>query len=129
MKRFLAVLAVIVIAVVPYVAACDHDKKAEGQASNVSSDAPAEVKQVSLTGYLTDSYCGAANGNAKGKSCALDCIKKGAKVQLVADGSLYTLEKAAPAEKHFGVEVKVTGALNTATSTIEVASIEPAKKG
>ena len=128
MKRFLAVLALIVVAAVGYAAACDHDKKAD-QANNTASDAPGEVKQVSLTGYLTDSYCGAANGNAKGKSCALDCIKKGAKVQLVADGSVYTLEKASPAEKHFGVEVKVTGALNTATSTIEVTSLEPAKKG
>lgn len=128
MKRFAAVLAVFALAIVPYAFACDHAKKAEVQASNDSPAAPAEVKQVSLTGYLTDSYCGAANASAKGKGCALDCIKKGAKVQLVADGTTYTLEKASPNEKQFGVEVKVSGALNTATNTIEVATIETARK-
>jgi hypothetical protein len=108
-------------------AACDKDKHANTQAA--ASDQSAAAREVALTGYLTDSNCGAANANAKGKGCAADCIKKGAKVQLYANEKLYTLDKTNVADNQLGVPVKVTGTLDEATGTIKVASIEVVKQG
>jgi hypothetical protein len=126
MKRFAAVLAVVALVGVPYAAACDKDKQ---EASLQAAGTEGAGKEVTLTGYLTDSYCGAANASAKGKSCAIDCIKKGAKVQLYANNTLYTLDKADAIESKIGIEVKVTGMLDEATNTIKVGSIETVKKG
>ena len=107
--------------------ACDKDKKSNTQAA--ASDPSTGVRDVAFTGYLTDSTCGAANANAKGKSCAADCIKKGAKVQLYANEKLYTLDKSSVAENQLGVPVKVTGTLDEANGIIKVASIEVVKQG
>jgi hypothetical protein len=108
-------------------AACDKDKNANTQAA--ASDQSAGTKEVVFTGYLTDSNCGAANANAKGKGCAAHCIKNGAKVQLYAGEKLYTLDKSGVAENQLGVPVKVTGTLDESTGTIKVASIEVVKEG
>ena len=124
MKRFVAVLALVALASLSAASACDKDKKT-GSTQAVFD--PASAKQVSLTGYLTDSNCGAANANAKGKGCALDCIKKGAKVQLLANDKLYTLDKTAVAENQVGVPVKVTGMLDETSGVIKVDSIEVVK--
>lgn len=127
MKKFASVLAVMALVALPVAFACDKAKNAGTQAA-VSGE-PGATREVALTGYLTDSYCGAANANAKGKSCALECVKKGAKVQLYADEKLYTLDKSTVDEGHIGVPVKVTGTLDEGTGTIKVASIEAVKKG
>lgn len=128
MKKLATVLAVMAIVALSAAYACDKDKNV-----NASTQAAAEpsgaVKEVALTGYLTDSNCGAANANAKGKNCAVDCIKKGAKVQLYANEKLYTLDKPTVAENQVGVPVKVTGTLDEATGVIKVASIEVVKQG
>lgn len=127
MKRFVSVFAVLALVALSVAVACDKDKNANTQAA--TSDQPTSTREVALTGYLTDSYCGAANANAKGKSCALECVKKGAKVQLYADEKLYTLDKTTVADGQIGVPVKVTGTLDEGTSTIKVASIEVVKQG
>jgi len=127
MKRLVPVLAAMALVSLSVAAACDKDKDAGTQAA--SSDQPASTREVALTGYLTDSYCGAANANAKGKSCAVECVKKGAKIQLYADEKLYTLDKKTVADGHIGVPVKVTGTLDEGTGTIKVASIEVVKQG
>ena len=127
MKKLATVFALMALVVLSVASACDKDKNVNAQAT--ASDPSAGTKEVALTGYLTDSNCGAANANAKGKSCALSCIKKGAKVQLYADEKLYTLDKGSVAEKQLGVPVKVTGTLDEATGTIKVASIELLKQG
>src|SRR5262245_16114292 len=125
MKK-LTVIVMMALLAVSVAAACDKDKNVNAQAATSDQSG---TKEVALTGYLTDSNCGAANANAKGKGCALDCIKKGAKVQLLADEKLYTLDKKSVAESQLGVPVKVTGTLDEATSTIKVASIEVVKQG
>ncbi|MBI1951148.1 MAG: hypothetical protein HYS34_07280 [Acidobacteria bacterium] len=127
MKKSASVLAVMAFVAFPVAFACDKARNADTQAA-VSGE-PGATREVALTGYLTDSYCGAANANARGKSCALECVKKGAKVQLYADEKLYTLDKSTVAEGHVGVPVKVTGTLDEGTGTIKVASIEVVKKG
>ena len=126
MKKLAAVLAVVALLGTPFAVACDKDKE---NAAVQASATEGSGKEVTLTGYLTDSYCGAANASSKGKSCALECIKKGAKVQLYANNTLYTLEKVDTVEGKVGVEVKVTGLLDEATNTIKVGTIEAAKKG
>ncbi len=126
MRRFAAPFVVFALAALSGAAACDHDKNAtQAQAAPQGT----EVRQVSLTGYLTDSYCGKANAKAEGKDCAAHCVKKGAKVQLLSEDRLYTLDKVEALESHLGVEVKVQGSLDEATNTIKVASIENVTKG
>jgi len=127
MKKLATLFAVMALVALSAGFACDKDKKTNTQAA--VSDQSAGAKEVALTGYLTDSNCGAANANAKGKNCAVDCIKKGAKVQLYANEKLYTLDKSSVAENQVGVPVKVTGTLDEATGTIKVASIEVVKQG
>src|SRR5688572_29183410 len=124
MKRFASIFALVALVAVSGAWACDQHQTANA-ADEKGSGA---TKDVSLTGYLTDSYCGAANANAKGKSCAVECIKKGAKVQLVSNDKTYTLEKAASVESLIGVPVKVTGSLDETTSVITVRSIEEVKQ-
>lgn len=126
MKRLATVFAVMALVALSVAAACDKDKNAGTQAA--VSDPSAATREVALTGYLTDSNCGAANANAKGKDCAARCIRKGAKVQLYANEKLYTLDKSV-AENQLGVQVKVTGSLDEAAGTIKVASIEVVKQG
>ena len=127
MKKFATVFAVMAIVALSAAHACDKDKNHNTQAA--ASEQSGAVKEVALTGYLTDSNCGAANANAKGKNCAVDCIKKGAKVQLYANEKLYTLDKSTVAENQVGVPVKVTGTLDEATGMIKIASIEVVKQG
>ena len=127
MKKLATVIAVIAIVALSAAYACDKDKHTNTQAA--VTEQSGAVKEVALTGYLTDSNCGSANANAKGKNCAVDCIKKGAKVQLYANEKLYTLDKPAVAENQVGVPVKVTGTLDEATGVIKVASIEVVKQG
>jgi hypothetical protein len=88
-----------------------------------------EAAKVSVSGWITDSYCGAKNASAEGKACALKCVEKGAKLVLVsrADKKTFSLDNQEKAKAHVGIEVKVTGSLDEASQTIKVESIEPAK--
>jgi hypothetical protein len=123
MKRFAAAFAIVALLAAPVAFACDKHKDAQ-----TAEFGKGPIKNVVLTGYLTDSNCGAANANADGKDCALHCIKKGAKVQLKADNKLYTIEKLDKPEEVFGFEVKVTGQLDTSSNVVRVASIEKLAK-
>jgi hypothetical protein len=129
MKKIATALALLALAALPAAFACDKDKTKNTSTQAAVSDAAGASRDVALTGYLTDSNCGAANANAKGKGCAAHCIKGGAKVQLYANEKLYTLDKASVAENQLGVPVKVTGTLDESTGTIKVASIEVVKEG
>ena len=88
-----------------------------------------EGKQVELTGWLADQWCGANNANDKPASiaCAKSCAEKGSAMVLVADGKTYELSDKELALEHLGHEVVVKGTL-APDGKIEVASIEPAKK-
>jgi hypothetical protein len=126
MKKLLGAFVVISLAVLPAAVACD---KEHGTATQSAEFGKGPVKDVVLTGYLTDSNCGKANAHAGGADCAKKCIKAGAKVQLVADSKTYTLEKVDKVEQHLGHEVKVTGQLDETAGIIRVASIEAVAKG
>jgi hypothetical protein len=88
--------------------------------------ADAADQPTSMTGWITDSYCGAKNANAAGASCAKECYKKGAKLELVADGKTYQISDQKAAAEHIGHEVVITGTLDQ--DTIKVQQIETAKK-
>lgn len=124
MKRLVVMVAVFALAGGAWAFACDKDKAADVQAASTVTDG----KEVVLTGYLTDSYCGAKNAHASGKACAIKCMKNGAKLQLLVDQTLYTLEKVDSPESKLGAKVTVTGLLDESTKTILVQSIEKAKK-
>jgi type 1 fimbria pilin len=87
-------------------------------------------KQVTVNGWITDSYCGGKNASTEGKACALKCVEKGAKLVLYspADQKTFSLDSQEKAKEHVGYEVKVSGTLDEATQTIKVGSIEAAKK-
>ena len=124
MKKIASVLAILALAAMPVSFACDKEKTA----ATTAEFGKGPIENVVLTGYLTDSNCGAGNAHAAGKDCALKCIKSGAKVQLVADKKTYTIEKLDNIESHLGHEVKVAGQLDTASNVIRVTSIEPSAK-
>jgi len=81
---------------------------------------------TAVKGWITDSYCGAKNANAEGAGCAKDCYKKGAKLELVADGKTYQISDQKAAFEHIGHEVVITGTLEK--DTIKVDKIEAATK-
>jgi Protein of unknown function (DUF5818) len=89
--------------------------------------ADAAAKPTTVKGWITDSFCGAKNANAEGAGCAKDCYKKGAKLELVADGKTYQLSDQKAAFEHVGHEVVVSGTLDN--DTIKVEKIAAAPKG
>lgn len=90
-----------------------------------AGDAAKDSKQVQLTGYITDEFCGAKNANSEGADCTKACADKGADVAIYADGKMYKLSDKAMALEHVGYEVVVIGTLNE-DGSVEVASIEKA---
>ena len=84
------------------------------------------AKPTTMTGWITDSFCGAKNANAAGARCAKDCYKKGARLELVADGKTYQISDQKAAAEHIGHEVVITGTLDQ--DTIKVDKIAAATK-
>ena len=111
MKRFISMVSVFAFALALSSVAFAGDKAA----------AP-----TAMTGWIVDSFCGAKNANAEGQGCAKDCYKKGAKLELVADGKTYQISDQKAAAEHLGHEVVITGTLDK--DTIKVDKIEAAKK-
>ncbi len=68
-----------------------------------------------LTGWISDSHCGAKGAAASHKDCAVTCVKqKGAKWVFVnsADKKVYAISNQdAVSESNVGMEVKVTGSM------------------
>ena len=88
------------------------------------------AKSETVKGWVVDEYCGAKNANAGGEQCAKDCIKKGAKAVLAADGKTYSLSNQKLATAHAGHEVEVTGTIKDGMITVEkIVPVEAAKKG
>ena len=85
-------------------------------------------KEVRLSGWITDEWCGAKNANEDGAGCAKACAKKGAELVLFSDGKTYRLSDQRSALEHVGHKVVVTGVIKD-ENTIEVGSIEKAKDG
>jgi hypothetical protein len=88
-------------------------------------------EEASWTGTVTDSGCGEKGAKAGHADCAHSCVKnKGAKYALYtpADKKVWILSDQEGAMKLAGQEVVVKGKADAAKMTIEVSSIELAKK-
>jgi hypothetical protein len=91
----------------------------------------ADAVEGSWTGYVTDTDCGAKGAKAEHAACAAKCVKDhGAKYALytAADKQVWVLSNQEEAGKMAGKEVTVTGKADKEKMTIEVASMEAAKK-
>ena len=86
-----------------------------------------EAKQVELTGYITDEWCGAANANSRGAGCARDCAEKGSELAIYAEGKMYRLSNKKLALQHLGYEVVVRGTVDE-EGVVKVQTIEKADK-
>jgi hypothetical protein len=88
----------------------------------------AAAKDVTLSGYITDEWCGAKNANAEGSGCAAACAKKGANLAILSDGKMYILSNKELALSNLGHKVEVKGTLSEDGKTVNVKSIEKAKE-
>ncbi len=74
-----------------------------------------------MTGYVSDSKCGAAHqdGSAKSVACVKACIKNGQEPVLVVDGKVMSIKNAAkvPADL-YGLKVTVDGEMSGDAVTI-----------
>ena len=115
MKRFASMITAVVIALAGI---------------NMLSAAGTAAKSETVKGWVVDEYCGAKNANANGEQCAKDCIKKGAKAVLAADGKTYGLSNQKLATAHAGHEVEVTGTIKDGMIEVEkIVPIETKKQG
>lgn len=82
-----------------------------------------------MTGYISDSWCGAKNANAEKSSaeCAKTCVKNGADPVFVADKDqkVYKISNRAKVDALVGSKVTLTG--DVKGETITVASAKVAK--
>lgn len=84
-------------------------------------------KETTLTGWISDSCCGARNANAEGAGCTKACIKNGSKAVLVVGDKVYTIKgDSKQYADHAGKEVKVTGTIDG--DSLEITKIEAATK-
>lgn len=75
-----------------------------------------------LTGWISDASCGAANASAKAEAreCAKACIKNGNAPVFVSDkdGKVYKIAGKADAKAHLDYKVNVAGDVNGDTITV-----------
>ena len=90
-----------------------------------------DAVEGSWTGFVTDTACGAKGAQADHAACAAKCVKeKGAKYALYTadDKQVWVLSNQDEAAKMAGQEVTVKGKADKEKMSIEVASMEAAKK-
>src|SRR5712664_4956420 len=81
----------------------------------------------SLTGWISDSQCGAKGANAKAAECTTKCVKeKGAKYVFVndADKKIYAIDAQDQVAGHAGHHVTVKGSVDG--DTLKLTSIDMA---
>jgi hypothetical protein len=125
MKRFawIALLAAVAFVAAPALAGegCGaHDAK------NTETASVAAGTELTMTGWVTDSNCGAKNANANGKDCIKSCAKNGAKLVFFSEGKMYSIDNQDLAMKHVGHPVKLTGIMGD-DRTVKIVSMEQVK--
>ncbi len=86
-----------------------------------------EAKEVELTGWITDQYCGAKNANAENVDCIKACAEKGSALMVYADGELYKISNKEMALQHVGYKVVVKGTIDE-DNVVTPSSIEKAEE-
>jgi Flp pilus assembly protein TadD len=86
--------------------------------------------QKSMTGYVTETHCGAKGAKAEHADCAVKCVKEGAKWALYnpEDKSMFVLSgddaMMAKMASMAGKKVTVKGTMNKEKKEINVATME-----
>lgn len=102
-------------------------KFATAVAATLFAAALAMAADSSMTGWISDSQCGAKGANAKARECTIKCVKEhGAKYVFVndADHKVYVVEDQDKVADHAGHHVTVKGTVDG--SNIKVDSVEMA---
>ena len=103
-------------------------KSVAGLAFVLSTATFAFAADSTMTGYISDSHCGAKGAKAGHEQCASKCVKEhDAKYVFVndADHKVYAIDAQDKVAAHAGHHVTVTGAVDG--DTLKMASIEMAK--
>lgn len=90
-------------------------------AAAMASGAAAPASGATMTGFISDSTCGAGNASAKAESreCTKTCLKNGASPVFVSDGDQKVYKLAGKDVKaHLDYKVKVTGEVKGDTLTV-----------
>ena len=72
-----------------------------------------------MTGYISDSKCGAKGENDAHADCAIKCVKGGAAPVFVSDGKVYKIDDAAKMQDHVGHKVTITGEVKGDTIQVQ----------
>ncbi len=72
-----------------------------------------------MTGYVSDSKCGAKGTSDSHADCAVKCVKGGAVAVFVTDGKVYKVDDASKVQDHIGHKVTITGELKGDTVQVE----------
>src|ERR1700739_1379984 len=103
-------------------------KFASGLALSLSMAMFAFAADGTMTGYISDSHCGAKGANENHTACATKCVKgKGASYVFVndTDHKVYNIDAQDKVAAHAGHHVTVKGSVDG--DNLKLASIEMAK--
>ena len=103
-------------------------KSVAGLAFLLSAATFAFAADSTMTGYISDSHCGAKGAKAGHEECAVKCVKEhDGKYVFVndADHKVYAIDNQDKAAAHAGHHVTVKGAVEG--DTLKVASIDMAQ--
>jgi hypothetical protein len=72
-----------------------------------------------MTGFISDSKCGAKGEKDAHADCAVKCVKGGAAPVFVSDGKVYKIDDAAKVQDHVGHKVTITGEVKGDTIQVQ----------
>ena len=72
-----------------------------------------------MTGYVSDSKCGAEGEKDAHADCAVKCVKGGASPVFVSDGKVYKIDDVAKVQDHVGHKVTITGEVKGDTIQVQ----------
>jgi uncharacterized protein DUF5818 len=72
-----------------------------------------------MTGYISDSKCGAKGADDSHADCAVKCVKGGAAPVFVSEGKVYKISDPAKVQDHVGHKVTITGEVKGDTVDVQ----------
>jgi hypothetical protein len=72
-----------------------------------------------MTGYISDSKCGAKGASDSHADCAVKCVKGGALPVFVSDGKVYKISDPSKVQDHVGHKVTITGTVKGDTIDVQ----------
>ena len=72
-----------------------------------------------MTGYISDSKCGAKGASDSHADCAVKCVKGGAVPVFVSEGKVYKVSEPAKVQDHVGHKVTITGTVKGDTVDVQ----------